>query len=214
MLRVLKNIVRPKRKLFYNYINEVNSNLKNVNNLFLSLVQETEYLNRVKLIKEIVDIEKQNELLVHKVFVELGLNYVTPYDREDIYGLVKTLSSISQNLVKVSTKINFYKINPQKAGLDHFAIQVGSLVNDVVISVNQLKKMKFSKEYIKLIKEIFNKHNQNGDSFLITINLMFDEYEDPKMVIKTREILKNLEAVSYRAKECGNLLESMIVKYA
>lgn len=214
MLRVLKNIVRPKRKLFYNYINDVNDNLNKINVIFAKIVQEQDYLKRLKLVKEIIEIENNNEVLIHRVFIELGLNYVTPYDREDIYGLVKSLKSMGDNIVKVSTKINFYKINPQIAGLDKYAIQVHFLVNDVNKAINQLKKMKFSKEYIGMIEEIFKKHNANSDAFLNTINQLFEEVEDPKMIIKIREVLKNIESISYKGKECANFLESMIVKYA
>ncbi len=48
----------------------------------------------------------------------------------------------------------------------------------------------------------------------MALDRLFEEQEDPKVIIKTREILKNLEAVSYQAKDCAVFLENMIVKYA
>ena len=65
-----------------------------------------------------------------------------------------------------------------------------------------------------IIKQIFDKHTDSKDTFLMALDRLFEEQEDPKVIIKTREILKNLEAVSYQAKDCAVFLENMIVKYA
>ena len=65
-----------------------------------------------------------------------------------------------------------------------------------------------------IIKQIFDKHTDSKDTFLMALDRLFEEQDDPKVIIKTREILKNLEGVSYQAKDCAVFLENMIVKYA
>lgn len=214
MFRLLKNIVRPQRKLFYNHINDINFNLLNINVLFENLVREPEYLKRAKLIQEINALGKKNDDIVNQVFVDLSKSYITPFDREDIYGLVKSVKTIGDNLVKISSNINFYKIHPDASGFDVFAIEIHFLVNDVNTAIEHLKKLKLTKEYLSIIKQIFDKHTDSKDTFLMVLDRLFDEQEDPKVIIKTREILKNLEAVSYQAKDCAVLLENMIIKYA
>ena len=214
MFRLLKNIIRPQRKLFYNHINDINFNLLTINTLFANLVREQEYLKRAKLIIEIADFGKKNDELLNRVFLDLGKNYITPFDREDIYGLVKGLKAIGDNLIKISANINFYKIHPSNAGFDVFAMEIHFLVNDVNTAIEHLKKLKFNKEYLTIIKQIFDKHTDSKDTFLMALDRLFEEQEDPKVIIKTREILKNLEAVSYQAKDCAVFLENMIVKYA
>ena len=214
MFKLLKNIVRPQRKLFYNHINDINFNLLTVNTLFANLVREPEYLERAKLIFEISDFEKKNDELLNRVFLDLGKNYITPFDREDIYGLVKGVKAIGDNLIKISANINFYKIHPSYSGFDVFAMQIHFLVNDVNTAIEHLKKLKFTEEYLAIIKQIFDKHDESKDTFLMAIDRLFEEQDDPKVLIKTREILKNLEAVSYQAKDCAIFLENMIVKYS
>ena len=214
MFRLIKNILRPQRKLFYNHINDINFNLLNINVLFADLVREPEYLKRAKLIQEITEFGKKNDEIVNQVFIDLGKTYITPFDREDIYGLVKGVKSIGDNLVKISSNINFYKIQPDASGFDVFAIEIHFLVNDVNTAIEHLKKLKFTKEYLTIIKQIFDKHSDSKDTFLMALDRLFDDQDDPKILIKTREILKNLEAVSYQAKDCAVYLENMIVKYA
>lgn len=214
MLRLLKNIVRPQRKLFYNRINQVNSNLIQINNLFANIVREPEYLKRAKLIVELSEFGNRNDQLVHQIFLDLGMNYITPYDREDIYGLVKSIKYIGDNLIKIASNVNFYKIHPDASGFDVFALEIHFLITEVSNAIDHLKQLKFTKEYLEIIKRIFDKHTDSKDTFLMAIDRLFEETEDPKTLIKTREILKNLEKVSYQAKECANFLENMIVKYA
>lgn len=214
MLRLLKNIIRPQRKLFYNHINDINSNLSNINKLFAELVCEIEYLKRAKLIQEISEFGRKNDEIVNRVFIDLGKTYITPFDREDIHGLVKGVKAIGDNLVKISANINFYKIHPSNSGFDVFAMQIHFLVNDVNNAIEHLKKLKFTEEYLAIIKQIFDKHSDSKDTFLMALDRLFEEQDDPKVLIKTREILKNLEAVSYQSKDCAVYLENMIVKYA
>ena len=214
MLRLLKNIVRPQRKLFYNRINQVNSNLIQINNLFANIVREPVYLKWAKLIVVLCVFGNRNDQLVHQIFLDLGMNYITPYDREDIYGLVKSIKSIGDNLIKISSNVNFYKIHPDASGFDVFALEIHFLITEVSNAIDHLKQLKFTKEYLEIIKRIFDKHTDSKDTFLMAIDRLFEETEDPKTLIKTREILKNLEKVSYQAKECANFLENMIVKYA
>ena len=186
----------------------------NINVLFANLVREPEYLKRAKLIQEINALGKKNDDIVNQVFVDLSKSYITPFDREDIYGLVKSVKTIGDNLVKISSNINFYKIHPDASGFDVFAIEIHFLVNDVNTAIEHLKKLKLTKEYLSIIKQLFDKHTDSKDTFLMVLDRLFDEQEDPKVIIKTREILKNLEAVSYQAKDCAVLLENMIIKYA
>ncbi len=214
MLRLLKNIIRPQRKLFYNHINQVNSNLIQINNLFVNIVSEPDYLKRAKLIVELSEFGDRNDQLVNQIFLDLGMNYITPYDREDIYGLVKSIKSIGYNLIKIASNVNFYKIHPNAHGFDVFAVEIHFLVSDVSNAIDHLKKLKFTKEYLSIIKQIFDKHSESKDTFLMAIDRLFDEQDDLKVLIKTREILKNLEAVSYQAKDCALYLENMIIKYA
>ena len=100
------------------------------------------------------------------------------------------------------------------SGFDVFAMEIHFLVNDVNTAIEHLKKLKFTKEYLTIIKQIFDKHTDSKDTFLMALDRLFEEQEDPKVIIKTREILKNLEAVSYQVKDCAVFLENLIVKYA
>jgi uncharacterized protein Yka (UPF0111/DUF47 family) len=56
--------------------------------------------------------------------------------------------------------------------------------------------------------------NQADDIFDSSIEYLFDNEQDIKTLIKKREIYKLMEIVTDKCEDAGNVMESIIVKYA
>ena len=56
--------------------------------------------------------------------------------------------------------------------------------------------------------------NQADDLFDSSIENLFDNEQDIKTLIKKREIYKLMEIVTDKCEDAGNVMESIIVKYA
>ena len=52
-----------------------------------AVVYEKEFEKRAVIIREIEDLEHVNDDYTHRIFTELGRNFITPFDREDIHYL-------------------------------------------------------------------------------------------------------------------------------
>jgi uncharacterized protein Yka (UPF0111/DUF47 family) len=57
-------------------------------------VHEPDFSKREILIKQIEDLEHINDDNTHRIFTELGRNFITPFDREDIHYLATALDDI------------------------------------------------------------------------------------------------------------------------
>jgi hypothetical protein len=64
------------------------------------------------------------------------------------------------------------------------------------------------------IIKINNIENQADDIFDLSIENLFDHEQDMKTLIKKREIYKLMEIVTDKCEDAGNVMESIIVKYA
>jgi len=51
--------------------------------------------------------EHVNDDYTHKIFTELGKNFITPFDREDIHYLATALDDIADYIYASAKKINF-----------------------------------------------------------------------------------------------------------
>ena len=102
----------PKDKVFYSLFEKASDNLESIAQKLLQVVHESDYNKRAALIEEMRDIEHQNDNITHQIFIELGKNFITPFDREDIHSLASALDDIADYIYASGKKINFYKIDP------------------------------------------------------------------------------------------------------
>lgn len=85
----------PKDRVFYSLFEEAGDNLVNISQKLLQVVQEPDFNKRAVLIKDMSDLEHANDNVTHRIFVELGRNFITPFDREDIHALASALDDIA-----------------------------------------------------------------------------------------------------------------------
>jgi uncharacterized protein Yka (UPF0111/DUF47 family) len=102
----------PKDRVFYNLFEEASDNLEKIAKKLVQVVQEPNFNQRAALISEMETLEHNNDEVTHRIFIELGRNFITPFDREDIHSLASALDDIADYIYSAGKKINFYHIDP------------------------------------------------------------------------------------------------------
>jgi uncharacterized protein len=113
---VLK-IFLPKDRVFFQLFENVSHELVKMGEKLKEVVNEPDFDKRASLIQEIEDMEHVNDELTHNIFTELGKNFITPFDREDIHYLASALDDIADYIYASAKKINFYRVNPNDTGI-------------------------------------------------------------------------------------------------
>jgi len=85
---------QPKDKIFFVLFEKVTDNLVAMSNDFNHGIKDFD-LNDDSMLKLMSDYEHKNDELTHEIFVELGKNFITPFDREDIHTLATGLDDIA-----------------------------------------------------------------------------------------------------------------------
>jgi hypothetical protein len=160
------------------------------------------------------ELEHKNDLLTHQIFIELGQNFITPFDREDIHSLATALDDIADYIYATGKKINLYKIDPSDQAIQKMADAIKESVLAVNSAVTGLRDLKNTQKIMGCIIKINNIENQADDIFDLSIENLFDHEQDMKTLIKKREIYKLMEIVTDKCEDAGNVMESIIVKYA
>jgi uncharacterized protein len=70
----------------------------------VEVVNEADFNKRAAIIKTMKDLENENDKLTHNIFVELGKNFITPFDREDIHSLATALDDIADYMYAAGKK--------------------------------------------------------------------------------------------------------------
>ncbi len=214
MLNSFLKIFMPKNKIFYELFEKVAENAAKMGSLLREIVAEPDFDKRGSLILQVEDLEHANDELTHNVFTELGRNFITPFDREDIHYLATSLDDIADYIYAAAKKINFYRVNPNDTGMQKFAelIEQGAL--QVKIAVTELRDMKNMRNITEALVKINSIENQADDVFDMSIEKLFDTEPDAKEVIKKREIYQVMEIVTDKCEDASNVIESIIIKYA
>lgn len=207
-------IFMPKNKIFYELFEKVANNVAKMGSLLKNVVAEPDFDKRAAIITQLEDLEHANDELTHSLFTELGRNFITPFDREDIHYLATALDDIADYIYAAGKKINFYKVNPNDTGLQKFSELIEQAAEQVRISVTELRDMKNMRNITEALVKINSIENQADDIFDFSIEKLFATENDAKEVIKKREIYQVMEIVTDKCEDASNVIESIIIKYA
>ncbi|MDP1971534.1 MAG: DUF47 family protein, partial [Sediminibacterium sp.] len=111
----------PKNKLFYELFEDVAEKAHEMGIKLKEMVSEADQDKRRAILALIEDLEHKNDDNTHKIFTELGRNFITPFDREDIHYLATALDDIADYIFASAKKINFYSVNPNDTGIQKMA---------------------------------------------------------------------------------------------
>ena len=214
-MAVILSYFLPKDKVFYSLFEQASDNLEKIAKNLLQVVHEPDFNKRGVLIKEMEDIEHQNDEITHKIFIELGRNFITPFDREDIHSLASALDDIADCIYAAGKKINFYKIDPiSDQGIQKMAEAISGAVKAVKEAVTELRNLKNTQKIIECVIKINSIENNADDIFDMSIERLFESDVDAKELIKRREIYQVMEVATDKCEDAGNVIESIVVKYA
>jgi uncharacterized protein Yka (UPF0111/DUF47 family) len=213
-LNSIIQLFTPKDRLFYSLFEEIAVNVADMGKLMKSVTIETDYDKRQIIINQLEDYEHKNDELTHRVFTELGKNFITPFDREDIHYLATALDDICDYIYASAKKINFYKVDPNESGIQKMADIIALGAESIKTAVFELRNMKNMRNITDAIVKVNSIENQADDLFDLCIERLFEQENDMKMLIKRREIYQVLEIVTDKFEDAANVIESIVVKYA
>ncbi len=207
-------IFLPKDRVFYSLFENVAETIDKMGKKLKDVVAESDFDKRALLIKQIEDMEHENDNYTHQIFTELGRNFITPFDREDIHYLATALDDIADYIYASAKKINFYKVNPNDQGIQKMADIIDQGVGAVKVAVLELRNMKNMRNITEALVKVNSLENAADDVFDLSIDRLFETEPDAKEVIKKREIYQILELVTDKCEDAGNVIESIVIKYA
>jgi uncharacterized protein Yka (UPF0111/DUF47 family) len=204
----------PKDRVFYSLFEEVADSVGKMGKLMKEFAAESDADKRTSILSRMEDQEHINDDLTHRIFTELGRNFITPFDREDIHYLASALDDICDYIYATGKKINFYKVNPNDTGIQKMADLIEQGAGQIQIAVKELRNMRNMRKITDVLVKVNSIENQADDIFDFSIERLFETEPDAKEVIKKREIYQVMEIVTDKCEDAANVIESIIIKYA
>ncbi|MBP7174105.1 MAG: DUF47 domain-containing protein [Cloacibacterium sp.] len=202
---------QPKDKVFFVLFEKVTDTLVEMSKTFHEGITDFD-MNDETLLKKMSDYEHQNDSLTHEILVELGKNFITPFDRKDIHYLATGLDDIADYIYASAKYIYLYK-SPKTKEYSEFSLLIYKACLELQIAIKNLYGFK----NVEAVKEACIKINsiENiADDVLSQALVRLFESNDAINVIKVKSVLDYLEIVTDKAEDVANTIESIIIKYS
>lgn len=206
----------PKDKVFYGLFEEVSLTLVEMANVFTKAVNTDDIYERDELLKTLETLEHKNDETTHRIFIELGRNFITPFDREDIHYLTTSLDDVADYIWGAGKRIVSYQINDKNNEiLKGFGEIITKSIKALHESVHELRNMK----NLRAITDacvLINSLENDGDDLLdrAMIELFSASQISAVELIKKKDLYQVLETVTDKCEDAANVIESIIIKYA
>jgi predicted phosphate transport protein (TIGR00153 family) len=207
-------IFLPHDKVFYLLFEEVTNTLVKMAEALREGVNQSKLEKRVEFFKQIEHLEHVNDDTTHKIFVELGQNFITPFDREDIHFLASTLDDVADYIHGASKRMMLYKIVEVNDGISMLCEVIYKAVVELQKVVHELRSLRNLRNITEACVKINSLENHADDIYDSMVARLFEDEKDAVKVIKMKETLQSLETATDKCEDAANVLESIIIKYA
>jgi predicted phosphate transport protein (TIGR00153 family) len=165
--------------------------------------------------RRIKSLENQADELTHRSIEKLHKTFVTPLDRQDILRLVVGLDDILDTTEAVSSLLDLYNpVNPMQEALrlSDLLVRGAEKVAEMVSLLRQPGKA--SDRLAALALELNQLENEADQAYQQAIARLFQEENDPKELIKWKDILELIESATDRCEDVSDIIEGIVLENA
>jgi len=159
--------------------------------------------------REILKAEQEGDRITHDIVKRLNTTFVTPIDREDIYGLATQMDDIVDFTEEAADFLGLYKI---EAPME----QASALTKVLVASCEQLamglEHLRDFKDLDKYWIEIHRLENEGDRISRDAVASLFSNGIDPMVVIRWKDMFAVLENAIDATETAAQILEGIVIK--
>ena len=159
--------------------------------------------------REILKAEQEGDRITHDIIQRLNSTFVTPIDREDIYGLATQLDDVVDYTEEAADLLGLYKI---EAPME----QAQALTKVLVQACEQLAEgLEHLREFSGLDRywiEIHRLENEGDRISRDAVASLFSNGIDPMMVIRWKDVFAVLENAIDSTETAAQILEGIVIK--
>ena len=203
----------PQDDKFLPYFEQSADNLKEAASVYASLARAANPDEIAAVRDQIKKLEHVGDKLTHTIFEELNRSFITPFDREDIYSLTKSMDDVLDLMDHVADILVLYHIDKLEDGMTMMLEVTRRAVNDIHKSVHTLKSI----NYDKIREHIISVHgleNEGDRLYRHFIGTLYGEEKDAIRLMKYSSVYNELENVIDRCEDLMNAIESIVLKQA
>jgi predicted phosphate transport protein (TIGR00153 family) len=202
----------PKEEKFYELFEDSAQNTVKAAKVLNELVDKWEHIEQR--VEEIKELEHIGDTITHEIMARLHRTFVTPFDREDIALLAKSLDDIIDFIESASNDMLIYKVESPGRRVKELADVIIEATCEVERAVLDLRHKAKLKQILERCVEINRLENMADVVYRSALAELFEDSTDMAHVIKWREIYEHMESATDRCEDVANVIEGVALKHA
>ncbi len=169
------------------------------------------YEDRERLASQLLDAEHAGDQISHDIGHKLESTFVTPFDREDIHGLISRLDDILDFIEEVADTCILYNI---EAPTQTARAQAEIITRQCEQLAEALTKLRSFKGLEQHWIEVHRLENEGDRIARQAVAELFKHGQEPMDVIKWKDVYALLEKAIDACEDAANVIERIVVKHA
>jgi predicted phosphate transport protein (TIGR00153 family) len=162
-----------------------------------------------ELSQEIVKAEHEGDRITHEIVKRLNTTFVTPIDREDIYGLATQVDDIVDYTEEAADFLGLYKI---EAPMEQAQALTRVLVGACEQLAEGLEHLPDFKDLDRYWIEIHRLENEGDRISRDAVASLFSNGIDPMIVIRWKDMFAVLENAIDATETAAQIIEGIVIK--
>lgn len=197
----------PRDRTFFDLFIEAGRNTVRAARLLDQMMRE--WPDAGDLSREIIKAEHEGDRITHEIIKRLNTTFVTPIDREDIYGLATQLDDIVDFTEEAADFLGLYQI---EAPMEQAVALTSVLVKACEQLAEGLEHLREFKDLDKYWIEIHRLENDGDRISRDAVASLFSTGIDPMVVIRWKDIFAVLEEAIDATENAAQILEGIVIK--
>ncbi len=168
-----------------------------------------EHSEREAVASRMRDLEHAADESTHAIMRKVNSSFITPFDREDIYGLASNLDDCMDLMEAAADLIVLYRIGDLPDGI---SAQVEVLARMSELTAEAMPRLRSMRDLSEYWIEINRLENQADQIYRRLLAELFNNGADAITVLKLKEVIDELEAAADAFETVANTVESIAVK--
>jgi hypothetical protein len=207
--------IMPKETVFFDLFEKSADNVQKGAQKLLDLMSN--FGDLAYRVQEIKEIEHTGDKLTHEMIERMNKTFITPLDREDIHELACRLDDVIDLMDTATARMSLYKVKepmPDAVALARVLVAATTTIKEAMPLLRTISKKASVDALLKCCVQIHTHENEGDRIEQHALASLFENGQDPILVIKWKDIFQDLEAATDRCEDVANAIESIVLKNA
>jgi uncharacterized protein len=199
----------PREEHFFELFNDLSGCLTQGASQLHALLKDVESAQIEVQVQRLKDIEHQGDEITHNLLTKLNRTFITPLDREDIHRLASALDDVLDYVYSSGERLVMCDIRT----FSQPAAEIASIIGLQCAQISSALGSLDNHEHVLACCREINRLEKDADRvYRSAVASLFKQERDAINLIKMKELFEFLETATDKAKDAGNVLESVVLK--